>query len=121
MRTENSNHQPVNKKPDPLSGYFYTLIILAFLVAALVIVENFVTPPFETLIQQQALVTSTFPLPSQTPAATEYPETIYPMQIITPAESTPPVVNISWIIFIGGGLVLIVLLAVLREISWFRR
>ncbi len=95
------------KTNDRWSGIWYTLTILALVVIALVLVMVFLPA------SQPAAVP-----PTNTPMLTGTPDVLTP----TPVNGCqPPIVDTDGVVIIGGLLMLILILAVMREVSWFRR
>jgi len=96
-----------NHSPSNLTGNLTAILILIAVVVALVIA--FVASPSLPAPAEQ----------TQTAAATQ---TVLGTPLPTqPVAITPPAVNIDKIIITGGILVLIVLIAILREILWYKK
>ena len=103
-----SNNSQASKSASNLNGHLTAVIILICVVIAFVaavVVEPDLGEPDQTA---QSATTVT-PSPLGTPLPTEV------------GAAAPPSVNIDKVIVIGGFLVLIVLLAVLREILWYKQ
>ena len=103
-----SNNSQASKSPSNLNGHLTAVIILICVVIALVaavVVEPDTGEPDQTA----QIATTVTPSPLGTPLQTEV------------GAAAPPSVNIDKVIFLGGFLVLLVLLAVLREILWYKQ
>ena len=103
-----SNNSQASKSPSNLNGHLTAVIILICVVIALgaaVVVEPDTGEPDQTA----QIATTVTPSPLGTPLPTEV------------GTAAPPSVNIDKVIILGGFLVLIVLLAVLREILWYKQ
>jgi len=103
-----SNNSQASKSPSNLNGHLTAVIILICVVIALVaavVVEPDTGEPDQTA----QIATTVTPSPLGTPLPTEV------------GAVAPPSVNIDKVIILGGFLVLIVLLAVLREILWYKQ
>ena len=103
-----SNNSQASKSPSNLNGHLTAVIILICVVIALVaavVVEPDTGEPDQTA----QIATTVTPSPLGTPLPTEV------------GAAAPPSVNIDKVIILGGFLVLIVLLAVLREILWYKQ
>ena len=103
-----SNNSQASKSPSNLNGHLTAVIILICVVIALVaavVVEPDLCEPDQTA----QIATTVTPSPLGTPLPTEV------------GAAAPPSVNIDKVIFLGGFLVLLVLLAVLREILWYKQ
>ena len=103
-----SNNSQASKSPSNLNGHLTAVIILICVVIALVaavVVEPDTGEPDQTA----QIATTVTPSPLGTPLPTEV------------GAAAPPSVNIDKVIVIGGFLVLLVLLAVLREILWYKQ
>ena len=103
-----SNNSQASKSPSNLNGHLTAVIILICVVIALVaavVVEPDTGEPDQTA----QIATTVTPSPLGTPLPTEV------------GAAAPPSVNIDKVIILGGFLVLVVLLAVLREILWYKQ
>ena len=103
-----SNNSQASKSPSNLNGHLTAVIILICVVIALVaavVVEPDTGEPDQTA----QIATTVTPSPLGTPLPTEV------------GAAVPPSVNIDKVIILGGFLVLLVLLAVLREILWYKQ
>jgi len=103
-----SNNSQASKSPSNLNGHLTAVIILICVVIALVaavVVEPDTGEPDQTA----QIATTVTPSPLGTPLPTEV------------GAVAPPSVNIDKVIILGGFLVLIVLLAVLREILLYKQ
>ena len=103
-----SNNTQAPQSPSNLNGHLTAVIILICVVIALVaavVVEPDTGEPDQTA----QIATTVTPSPLGTPLPTEV------------GAVAPPSVNIDKVIILGGFLVLIVLLAVLREILWYKQ
>ena len=103
-----SNNSQASKSPSNLNGHLTAVIILICVVIALVaavVVEPDTGEPDQTA----QIATTVTPSPLGTPLQTEV------------GAAAPPSVNIDKVIILGGFLVLVVLLAVLREILWYKQ
>ena len=103
-----SNDSQASKSPSNLNGQLTAVIILICVVIALVaavVVEPDLGEPDRTA----QIATTVTPSPLGTPLPTEV------------GAVAPPSVNIDKVIILGGFLVLIVLLAVLREILLYKQ
>ncbi|MFZ3071546.1 MAG: hypothetical protein WA110_10555 [Anaerolineaceae bacterium] len=113
MSNTSSTNSSRAKQNDQLTGNLYAVIILIVVVIALVVAVVYIPgeqPQPQATPMVTALSTGIKTTPSSAyPAATQ----------IVAAEA--PVVEIDAIIIMGGILVLITLLAVFREVLWFRR
>jgi len=103
-----SNNSQASKSPSNLNGHLTAVIILICVVIALV-AAVVVEPDLGEPDQTAQIATTVTPSPLGTPLPTEV------------GAVAPPSVNIDKVIIIGGFLVLIVLLAVLREILWYKQ
>lgn len=103
-----SNNPQASKSPSNLNGHLTAVIILICVVIALV-AAVVVEPDLGEPDQTAQIATTVTPSPLGTPLPTEV------------GAAAPPSVNIDKVIVIGGFLVLIVLLAVLREILWYKQ
>ncbi len=103
-----SNNSQASKSPSNLNGHLTAVIILICVVIALV-AAVVVEPDLGEPDQTAQIATTVTPSPLGTPLPTEV------------GAAAPPSVNIDKVIVIGGFLVLIVLLAVLREILWYKQ
>ncbi len=103
-----SNNSQASKSPSNLNGHLTAVIILICVVIVLVaavVVEPDTGEPDQTA----QIATTVTPSPLGTPLPTEV------------GAAAPPSVNIDKVIILGGFLVLIVLLAVLREILLYKQ
>ncbi|HOC23459.1 MAG TPA: hypothetical protein PKH38_04145 [Anaerolineaceae bacterium] len=103
-----SNNSQASKSPSNLNGHLTAVIILICVVIALV-AAVVVEPDLGEPDQTAQIATTVTPSPLGTPLPTEV------------GAVAPPSVNIDKVIILGGFLVLIVLLAVLREILWYKQ
>jgi len=103
-----SNNPQASKSPSNLNGHLTAVIILICVVIALV-AAVVVEPDLGEPDQTAQIATTVTPSPLGTPLPTEV------------GAVAPPSVNIDKVIILGGFLVLIVLLAVLREILWYKQ
>ena len=103
-----SNDSQASKSPSNLNGQLTAVIILICVVIALV-AAVVVEPDLGEPDQTAQIATTVTPSPLGTPLPTEV------------GAAAPPSVNIDKVIVIGGFLVLVVLLAVLREILWYKQ
>jgi hypothetical protein len=103
-----SNDSQASKSPSNLNGHLTAVIILICVVIALV-AAVVVEPDLGEPDQTAQIATTVTPSPLGTPLPTEV------------GAVAPPSVNIDKVIILGGFLVLIVLLAVLREIIWYKQ
>ncbi len=103
-----SNNSQASKSPSNLNGHLTAVIILICVVIALV-AAVVVEPDLGEPDQTAQIATTVTPSPLGTPLPTEV------------GAAAPPSVNIDKVIILGGFLVLIVLLAVLREILWYKQ
>lgn len=103
-----SNDSQASKSPSNLNGQLTAVIILICVVIALV-AAVVVEPDLGEPDQTAQIATTVTPSPLGTPLPTEV------------GAVAPPSVNIDKVIILGGFLVLIVLLAVLREILWYKQ
>ena len=103
-----SNNSQVSKSPSNLNGHLTAVIILICVVIALV-AAVVVEPDLGEPDQTAQIATTVTPSPLGTPLPTEV------------GAAAPPSVNIDKVIILGGFLVLIVLLAVLREILLYKQ
>ena len=103
-----SNNSQASKSASNLNGHLTAVIILICVVIALV-AAVVVEPDLGEPDQTAQIATTVTPSPLGTPLPTEV------------GAAAPPSVNIDKVIVIGGFLVLIVLLAVLREILWYKQ
>ena len=103
-----SNDSQASKSPSNLNGHLTAVIILICVVIALV-AAVVVEPDLGEPDQTAQIATTVTPSPLGTPLPTEV------------GAAAPPSVNIDKVIILGGFLVLIVLLAVLREILWYKQ
>ena len=103
-----SNNSQASKSPSNLNGHLTAVIILICVVIALV-AAVVVEPDLGEPDQTAQIATTVTPSPLGTPLPTEV------------GAVAPPSVNINKVIILGGFLVLIVLLAVLREILWYKQ
>ena len=103
-----SNNSQASKSPSNLNGHLTAVIILICVVIALV-AAVVVEPDLGEPDQTAQIATTVTPSPLGTPLQTEV------------GAAAPPSVNIDKVIILGGFLVLIVLLAVLREILWYKQ
>ena len=103
-----SNNSQASKSPSNLNGHLTAVIILICVVIALV-AAVVVEPDLGEPDQAAQIATNVTPSPLGTPLPTEV------------GAVAPPSVNINKVIILGGFLVLIVLLAVLREILWYKQ
>ena len=103
-----SNNSQASKSPSNLNGHLTAVIILICVVIALV-AAVVVEPDLGEPDQAAQIATTVTPSPLGTPLPTEV------------GAVAPPSVNIDKVIILGGFLVLIVLLAVLREILWYKQ
>lgn len=103
-----SNDSQASKSPSNLNGQLTAVIILICVVIALV-AAVVVEPDLGEPDQAAQIATTVTPSPLGTPLPTEV------------GAVAPPSVNINKVIILGGFLVLIVLLAVLREILWYKQ
>ena len=103
-----SNNSQASKSPSNLNGHLTAVIILICVVIALV-AAVVVEPDLGEPDQAAQIATNVTPSPLGTPLPTEV------------GAVAPPSVNINKVIILGGFLVLIVLLAVLREILWYKK
>ncbi len=103
-----SNNSQAPKSPSNLNGHLTAVIILICVVIALVLAVV-LEPEFGGTDQTIQIATTVTPFPLGTPLPTEV------------GAVAPPSVNIDKVIIMGGFLVLIVLLAVLREILWYKQ
>ena len=103
-----SNHTQASKSPSNLNGHLTAVIILICVVIAL-LAAVVVEPELGETDQAAQIATTVTPSPLGTPLPTEV------------GAVAPPSVNINKVIILGGFLVLIVLLAVLREILWYKQ
>ena len=98
-----SNNAQASNSPSNLNGHLTAVIILICVVIALV-AAMVVEPDLGEPDQTAQIATTVTPSPLGTPLQTEV------------GAAAPPSVNIDKVIILGGFLVLVVLLAVLREI-----
>jgi len=103
-----SNNSQASKSPSNLNGHLTAVIILICVVIALV-AAMVVEPDTGEPDQTAQIATTVTPSPLGTPLQTEV------------GAAAPPSVNIDKVILLGGFLVLVVLLAVLREILWYKQ
>ena len=103
-----SNNSQASKSPSNLNGHLTAVIILICVVIALV-AAMVVEPDLGEPDQTAQIATTVTPSPLGTPLPTEV------------GAAAPPSVNIDKVILLGGFLVLVVLLAVLREILWYKQ
>jgi hypothetical protein len=103
-----SNNTQAPKSPSNLNGHLTAVIILICVAIALVLAVV-LEPEFGGTDQTTLIATTVTLLPLGTPQPTEV------------GAVTPPSVNIDKVIIVGGVLVLIVLLAILREILWSKQ
>ena len=103
-----SNNSQASKSASNLNGHLTAVIILICVVIALV-AAVVVEPDLGEPDQTAQIATTVTPSPLGTPLPTEV------------GAVAPPSVNIDKVIVIGGFLVLLVLLAVLREILWYKQ
>jgi hypothetical protein len=103
-----SNNSQASKSPSNLNGHLTAVIILICVVIALV-AAVVVEPDLGEPDQTAQIATTVTPSPLGTPLQTEV------------GAAAPPSVNIDKVIILGGFLVLIVLLAVLREILLYKQ
>ena len=103
-----SNNSQASKSPSNLNGHLTAVIILICVVIALV-AAMVVEPDTGEPDQTAQIATTVTPSPLGTPLPTEV------------GAVAPPSVNIDKVIILGGFLVLVVLLAVLREILWYKQ
>ncbi len=103
-----SNNSQASKSPSNLNGHLTAVIILICVVIALV-AAVVVEPDLGEPDQTAQIATTVTPSPLGTPLPTEV------------GAAAPPSVNIDKVIILGGFLVLIVLLAVLREILLYKQ
>ncbi|GAA5343770.1 MAG: hypothetical protein canaca05_12820 [Anaerolineaceae bacterium] len=103
-----SNNSQASKSASNLNGHLTAVIILICVVIALV-AAVVVEPDLGEPDQTAQIATTVTPSPLGTPLPTEV------------GAAAPPSVNIDKVIILGGFLVLIVLLAVLREILWYKQ
>ena len=103
-----SNNSQASKSPSNLNGHLTAVIILICVVIALV-AAVVVEPDLGEPDQTAQIATTVTPSPLGTPLPSEV------------GGAAPPSVNIDKVIILGGFLVLIVLLAVLREILWYKQ
>ena len=103
-----SNTPQPSKSLSNLNGHLTAIIILIFVVLALVFVVV-LEPDLASTDQTTQIGTTATPSPLGTPLPTEV------------GAVAPPSVNIDKVIILGGFLVLIVLLAVLREVLWYKQ
>mgnify|MGYP001023613770 FL=1 len=103
-----SNNSQASKSPSNLNGHLTAVIILICVVIALV-AAVVVEPDLGEPDQTAQIATTVTPSPLGTPLQTEV------------GAAAPPSVNIDKVILLGGFLVLVVLLAVLREILWYKQ
>jgi hypothetical protein len=103
-----SNNSQASKSPSNLNGHLTAVIILICVVIALV-AAVVVEPDLGEPDQTAQIATTVTPSPLGTPLPTEV------------GAVAPPSVNIDKVIILGGFLVLIVLLAVLREILLYKQ
>ena len=103
-----SNNSQASKSPSNLNGHLTAVIILICVVIALV-AAVVVEPDLGEPDQTTQIATTVTQSPLGTPLPTEV------------GAVAPPSVNIDKVIVLGGFLVLIVLLAVLREILWYKQ
>ena len=103
-----SNNPQASKSPSNLNGHLTAVIILICVVIALV-AAMVVEPDLGEPDQTAQIATTVTPSPLGTPLPTEV------------GAVAPPSVNIDKVIILGGFLVLVVLLAVLREILWYKQ
>lgn len=103
-----SNNSQASKSPSNLNGHLTAVIFLICVVIALV-AAVVVEPDLGEPDQTAQIATTVTPSPLGTPLPTEV------------GAVAPPSVNIDKVIILGGFLVLIVLLAVLREILWYKQ
>ena len=103
-----SNNTQVPQSLSNLNGHLTAVIILICVVIALV-AAVVVEPDLGEPDQAAQIATTVTPSPLGTPLPTEV------------GAVAPPSVNIDKVIILGGFLVLIVLLAVLREILWYKQ
>ena len=103
-----SNNPQASKSPSNLNGHLTAVIILICVVIALV-AAVVVEPDLGEPDQTAQIATTVTPSPLGTPLPTEV------------GAAVPPSVNIDKVIILGGFLVLVVLLAVLREILWYKQ
>ena len=103
-----SNNSQASKSASNLNGHLTAVIILICVVIALV-AAVVVEPDLGEPDQTAQIATTVTPSPLGTPLPTEV------------GAVAPPSVNINKVIILGGFLVLIVLLAVLREILWYKK
>ena len=103
-----SNNSQASKSASNLNGHLTAVIILICVVIALV-AAVVVEPDLGEPDQTAQIATTVTPSPLGTPLPTEV------------GAVAPPSVNIDKVIILGGFLVLIVLLAVLREILWYKQ
>jgi hypothetical protein len=106
MSTSNNSQAP--QLLSNLNGHLTAVIILICVVIALV-AAVVVEPELGGPDSAAQLATTVTPSPLSTPLPTEV------------GAVAPPSVNINKVIILGGFLVLIVLLAVLREILWYKQ
>ncbi len=99
--------QPSKSLTNP-NGHLTAIIILICVVIALVFAVV-LEPDLAATDQTTQIATTATPSPLGTPLPTEV------------GAVAPPSVNIDKVIIMGGFLVLIVLLAVLREILWYKQ
>ena len=103
-----SNAPQPSKSLSNLNGHLTAIIILICVVIALVFAVV-LEPDLAATDQTTQIATTLTPSPLGTPLPTEV------------GAVAPPSVNIDKVIIMGGFLVLIVLLAVLREILWYKQ
>ena len=103
-----SNAPQPSKSLSNLNGHLTAIIILICVVIALVFAVV-LEPDLGEPDQAAQIATTVTPSPLGTPLPTEV------------GAVAPPSVNIDKVIILGGFLVLIVLLAVLREILWYKQ
>ena len=103
-----SNHTQAPQSLSNLNGHLTAVIIFICVVIALV-AAVVVEPDLGEPDQAAQIATTVTPSPLGTPLPTEV------------GAVAPPSVNIDKVIILGGFLVLIVLLAVLREILWYKQ
>ena len=102
-------HDHKNKVADPWAGTWSALIILVFVVVALVIMT--------TLRSNQAFLNAN----QQTATALANTSiTLTPLSA-EEAELVPPIIDTNLLVVLAGLMLLLVLVVMLREVTWFRK
>ncbi|HSN94024.1 MAG TPA: hypothetical protein VLR89_03065 [Anaerolineaceae bacterium] len=97
------------KVSDPWAGTWSALIILIFVVIALLVLT--------TLRSNQALLIASQQTATVLASTTKTPEPMSPENV----EYIPPIIDTNLLVALAGLMLLLVLVVMLREVTWFRK